>query len=144
MSVETDLILAVHERLDGADSHATPLTHNGSEVPVFTGSAPTDADPPYVIVGRPRTRGSETLDGTETPEVRLQLRVHTRFKKNRGNHFLAYQIADAAHDLLEAAPISVNGHEPYVPEPDKQPIPPYDAGDDEALDLALQYRFKSL
>jgi len=144
MSVEIDLISAAYDRLTGADAHGSALTHGGEEVPVYTGSAPTEADAPYVIIGRPRTRGDETLDGVEKPEVRLQLRVHTRHDFGRADFFEAYQIADSAHDLLEAAPITVNGHEPYIPEPDKQPIPPYDAGDESALDLSLDYVFPSL
>jgi hypothetical protein len=142
--VELALIEAAYNRLSGADSHGTPLTHDGNEVPVYTGSAPTDSDAPYVLIGRPRTRGDETLDGVEKPEVRLQLRAHTRHPSGRADFWQAYEIADNAHDLLEAAPISVNGHEPYVPEPDKQPIPPYNVEDESALDLSLDYVFPSL
>jgi hypothetical protein len=142
--IETDLILAVHKRLDGADSHGTPLTNEGNEVPVYTGSAPTDSGAPYVIIGRPRVRGEEKLDGTETPEVRLQLRAVTSFPPGKANLFKAYEIADAAHNLLEAAPISVNGNEPYVPEPDKQPIPSQTVGDKEMKSLSIDYRFPSL
>lgn len=144
MSVEASLIKSYYNRLDGSDSHGTALTHGGSEVPVYTGNAPTDKDAPYVVIGRPRTRGEEALDGTEMPEVRLQLRVHTAHQPGKVNTFLAYQIAEAAHDLLEAAPITVDGKEPYVPEPDKQPIN-YDlSGEKEALDLSLDYVYPSL
>lgn len=144
MSVETDLITAFYERLTGADSHAQALTREGNTIPTYTGNADTDASAPYVIVGRPRTRGDEALDGTEMPDVRIQLRVHTEYPPGKGNHFAAYEIADAAHDLLEAAPITVDGYEPYVPEPDKTPIPSYDKADKEALDLSIDYVFNSL
>lgn len=144
MTVETELIKAFHARLNGEDAHATPLKHNGNVVPAFTGNADSDASAPYVIVGRPRTRGSETIDGVETPEVRIQLRVHTAFPQGKGNHFKAYEIGRAAHDLLEAAPLQVGSKEPYVPEPNLQPVPSYDKGDDEALDLSIEYRFPSL
>lgn len=66
------------------------------------------------------------------------------FPEGKGNHFLCYEIAQAAHDLLETAPIEVDGKEPYVPEPDKQPIPPSEKGDQEALDLSVQYVSPSL
>ena len=141
---ETDLITAFYERLNGEDGHGQTLQHDGSTVPAFTGSAPADAAAPFVVIGRPRTRGSETLDGIETPEVRLQLRVHTAFPAGKGNHFQCYEIAQAAHDLLEAAPVTIQDKEPYVPEPDKQPIPNYDKGDQEALDLFLSYTWPSL
>jgi len=144
MSVETDLIQAYYRRLTGADGHAQPLKHNGNVVPAFTGSASTDASPPYIVIGRPRTRGEEALDGTEIPEVRIQLRVHTAFPAGKGNHFRAYEIARAAHDLLEATPIEVDGHEPYVPEPDLDPVPEYDKGDQTAIDLSVDYRYPSL
>jgi hypothetical protein len=142
--IETDLITAYYERLTGADSHATRLSYNGAEVPVYTGTAPTDASAPYLIIGRPRTRGAETLDGVSRDEVRLQLRVHTAFPPGKGDHFKCYEIAQSAHDLLEAAPLQVDGKTPYVPEPDKQPIPEYDKGDSEALDLSLDYIYPSL
>lgn len=144
MSLETDLITAYSERLTGADSHSTVLSHGGSEVSVYTGNAPTEASAPYVVIGRPRTRGDETIDEVRTSEVRIQLRVHTAFPPGKGNHFQCYQIADAAHNLLEAAPIEVDGKQPYVPEPDKQPIPSYDKGDSEALDLSIDYIYPSL
>jgi len=142
--VELALIEAAYDRLTGADAHGSALTHGGKEVPVYTGSAPTDASAPYVITKRPRTRGEEKLDGTETPEVRMQLRVHTTHDYGRADFFEAYQIADAVHDLLEAAPLAVGNKAPYIPEPDKQPVPPYDQGESEALDLSLDYRFPSL
>lgn len=141
--VETDLVTAIYERLAGEDSHGQALTHDGSEVPVFTGQGPTGAEAPYIVITRPRTRGDETLDGVETPEVRVQLRVHTRFAKGKGNYFQAYQIAESAHDLLEAAPLSSIGGA-YVPEPNKTPVPPYDVGGEQALDLSVQYRFRAL
>jgi len=144
VTVETDLIDAYWARLNGEDGHATPLKHNGNVVPAFTGNADADASAPYVVIGRPRTRGEEALDGTEIPEVRIQLRVHTAFPDGKGNHFKAYEIARTGHGLLEAAPITVDGHEPYVPEPDLDPIPEYDKGDEEALDLSVDYRFASL
>lgn len=142
--VETELVTAYYQRLAGADAHAQALTHNNNVVPVFTGNAPTDKEAPYVIVGRPRSRGQETLDGVSHPEVRLQLRIHTAHNPGQGDHFKCYEIADAAHELLEAVPITVDGHEPYVPEPDKTPIPSYDKGDQEALDLSVQYTFPSI
>lgn len=144
MSVETDLITAFHERLSGVDGHGTALIHDGETIPVYTGNAPAEAHAPYVIIGRPRTRGDETIDGVRTPELRVQLRIHTAFPPGKGNHFDSYQIADKAHDLLEAAPLAIDGKEPYVPEPDKQPVPSYDKGDEEALDLSVRYRFPSL
>lgn len=148
MSVETDLIKAYYRRLAGTGAHSQALEHDGTRVPVFTGNAPTSessgASAPYVIVGRPRSRGQETIDGVPHPEVRLQLRVHTAFPKGKGNHFLCYEIARSAHDLLEAAPIEVGGKKPYVPQPDLTPIPAYDKGEEEALDLSLDYVFPSL
>ena len=142
--IELQLITAAYERLTGADAHAQALTHGGEQVPAYTGSAPTDEPAPFIVIGRPRTRGSETLDGVETPEVRLQLRVHTAFAAGKGDHFKCYQIGRAAHDLLEAAPLQVGSKTPYIPEPDKNPIPSYDKGDREALDLSLDYVFPSL
>jgi hypothetical protein len=138
--VETDLITAIYERLTGADSHGQALSHDGSEVPVYTGAGPTGAEAPYVVISQPRTLGSETLDGVETPQVRISLRAHCRFPKGKANMFEAYQITDKAHGLLEAAPISVNGHEPYVPEPDKTPVR-YDVSGEQAVDLSAEYRF---
>ncbi len=142
--VETDLIEAYYGRLAGADAHSQALITNEEVVPVFTGNASTDSSAPHVIVGRPRSRGQETLDGVSHPEVRIQLRVHTAFPSGKGNHFQCYQIARAAHDLLESAPIEVGGKEPYVPEPDLTPIPSYDKGEKEALDLSVDYRYPSL
>jgi len=144
MTVETDLITTFHKRLGGTDDHSTPLKHKGNVVPVFTGNAPTGEQAPFTTIGRPRKRGEEALDGTEMPEVRVQLRVHTAFPEGRGDHLKAYEIAGQAHDLLEAAPIEVDGYEPYVPQPDLQPIPSYEKGDQEALDLTMDYRFPSL
>lgn len=165
MTVEIDLVEAFYKRLSGEDAHGQPLqagTTQGlamgpmfphsamtqgaiqQEVPVYTGNAPTGKEAPYVTIGRPRKRGQEALDGTEIPEVRLQLRVHTAHPPARADHFQAYEIAGRAHDLLEAAPITVDGHEPYVPQPDLQPVPSYDKGDQEALDVSMDYRFSSL
>ncbi|MCS3707183.1 hypothetical protein GGP62_002170 [Salinibacter ruber] len=144
MTVETDLVTAFHRRLSGDDSHGQPLAYQGRQVPVYTGNAPADKEAPYVTIGRPRKRGEEALDGTELPEVRVQLRVHTAFPQGKGDHLLAYEIAGRAHDLLEAAPITVGGHKPYTPQPDLQPIPSYDKGDQQALDVSMDYRFPSL
>lgn len=144
MSVETDLITAYYNRLTGADSYSQSLIVDGKTITPYTGNAPPAARAPYIVIGRPRTRGAETLDGVSHPEVRLQLRVHTAYEPGKGNHFFCYEIAEAAHDLLEAAPITVDGKEPYVPEPDKQPIPSYDKGEEEALDLSVDYRYSSL
>lgn len=142
--VVTDLIAAYYNRLAGADDHGTTLSNGGEEVPTYTGSAPTDKPAPFVVIGRPRTRGQETIDGVEIPEVRLQLRVHTAFPPAKANHFQCYNIAEAAHGLLEAAPLPVGDKEPYVPEPNLQPIQPYDKGDKEAVDLSLLYVYRSL
>jgi hypothetical protein len=142
--VELALIESAYQRLSGADAHGQPLMHGGKEVPVYTGDAPADRDAPYVATSRPRVRGEEKLDGTETPEVRLQLRAVTAFPPGKANLFKAYEIADAAHTLLEAAPISVGGNEPYIPEPDKQPIPSQTVGDREMKSLSINYRFPSL
>lgn len=142
--VETDLIKAYYDRLAGADAHARALMYDNEQVPVFTGNASTAASAPHVIVGRPRSRGQETIDGVSHPEVRIQLRVHTAFPEGKGNHFQCYEIARSTHDLLEAAPITVGGKEPYVPEPDLTPIPSYDKGDQEALDLSVDYVYPSL
>jgi hypothetical protein len=141
--VETDLITAIYERLAGEDAHGQALQHDGNQVPVFTGAGPADGEAPYVVISRPRTRGGQTLDGVETPEVRVQLRTHTRFPAGKANQFKCYQIAGQAHDLLEAAPLPVQGREPYVPQPDKTPIPAYDVGDRQAVDLSLEYTFLS-
>jgi hypothetical protein len=141
--VETDLITAIYERLQGEDSYGTPLTHDGSEVPVYTGAGPTGAEAPYVVLSRPRTRGSQALDGTTTPEIRAQIRIHSSFPPGQGNHFLCYEIAESVHDLLEAAPLTIEGREPHVPQPDKTPIPAYDVADQTALDLSLDYTFLS-
>lgn len=142
--VVTDLIAAYYNRLAGADAHGTTLSNGGEDVPVFTGSPGKDASAPLALIGRPRTRGQETIDGVEIPEVRLQLRIHTAFPPAKANHFQCYQIAEAAHRLLEAAPLSVGDKEPYVPEPNLQPIQPYDKGDKEAVDLSLLYVYPSL
>lgn len=141
---ETDLIKAYYNRLTGADGHGTALTYDGAEVPTFTGNPPADVGAPLVVVGRPRTRGEEALDGTPVDEVRLQLRVHTAFEPGKGDHFKCYQIASDAHALLRAAPIDVGGCSPRITRPDKRPLPSYDKGDKEALDLALDYVFESL
>lgn len=142
--IATDLITAYYERLTGADAHEQTLTVSEEVIPVFTGNASTAASAPYVIVSRPRVRGGETLDGVSRDEVRIQLRVHTEHPHGKGNHFQAYEIAEAAHGLLESAPITVDGREPYVPEPDISPIPSYEKGDREALDLSLDYRYPSI
>ncbi len=128
--VETDLIEAYYNRLAGADVHSQALTINEEVVPVYTGNASTGASTPHVVVGRPRSRGQETLDGVSHPEVRLQLRVHTAFPEGKGNHFLCYEIARAAHDLIEAAPItgyfrdtcnlSTQAHDPERIRPNKR------------------------
>lgn len=143
-TVETDVVTAFHKRLDGSDSHSTSLTYDGNAVPVYTGNAPTGKEAPFVVVGRPRKRGDETIDGVETPEVRVQMRVHTAFPEGKGNHLKAYKIAGLAHDLLEASPVTVGGKEPYIPQPDLNPIPSYDKGDQEALDISMEYVFPSL
>ena len=141
MSVEADLITAIQARLTGTDAHGQPLMYEGNQVPVYTGSPERDAKAPYLIIDRPRTRGDETLDGHEMPQVRQQLRVHTSAPPGRGDFLDAYDIAHNAHDLLEAAPLSVDGKDAYVPEPDRQPAPLYDRGDTDALDLAISYIF---
>lgn len=141
MSVETDLLTTIYERLTGADAHGQALTYDGSEIDTYTGNAPTDASDPHVVIGRPRTRGSKFLDGKKRNVVRQQLRVCTSFPPGKGDHFEAYQIAGEVRSLLEAAPLEVQGKEPHIPNPDKQPIPGHDIGDEEALDLSVNYTF---
>jgi hypothetical protein len=142
-AVENALITTIYERLTGADSHGQALTYSGATVPVYTGNAPADKTAPYVVIERPRTRGDETLDGAVRPEVREQLRVHTAFPEGKANHQKAYAIAQNAHDLLEAAPLNiVNAKQPYVPEPDKNPIRPYDMGSRQGVDVSVEYIFQ--
>ena len=141
---EIELTKAFYERLAGADAHGKPLAWEGAEVPTYTGSPPAEAGAPLVVIGRPRARGQEALDGTRLDEVRIQLRVHTAFEEGKGDYLQAYEIASAAHDLLKAAPIEIGGYAPRITRPDKTPVPAYDKGGKEALDLTLDYRFASL
>jgi len=139
MSAETDLLTAIYERLNGTDAHGQALTVDGSTIPTYTGEAPTDAPAPYVVLNEPRTRGSEFIGGESRKRIRQQIRVHTAFEAGKANHFLAYQIAEAIHDLLRATEVAVGSDTAYFPEPDKQPIPNYSKGPQSAYDISVRY-----
>mgnify|MGYP006281702911 CR=1 FL=1 len=141
MSIESDLIQTLYSRLKGTDSHGNPLTYGGEEVAIRTGNLDSDDPSPAVVIDRPRTRGSKFLGGESQKEVRQQLRVHTSFPEGRGDHLDAYDIAAKVQDLFEAAPITVDSKDLHVEEADRQPLPPQERGDTEALDLALSFTF---
>jgi hypothetical protein len=140
MSAETDLLTAIYERLNGADAHGTPLTVGGNRVPAYTGEAPTDAQADYVVIERPRNRPDETIDKQVQHRIRQQIRVHTAYESGKGNYFQGYQIAEAVHDLIRAAPITVSSDEVYFPEPNKQPVPSYSKGPQSAYDITMRYQ----
>lgn len=139
MSAETDLLTAIYERLNGADAHGQALTVDGSTIPTYTGEAPTGEQAPYVVLERPRTRGSEFIGGTGRQEIRQQLRVHTAYESGKGDYFQGYQIAEAIHDLIRVAEMDVGGRAPHFPEPNKQPVPAYDKGPQSAYDISVRY-----
>lgn len=139
MSAETDLLTALHDRLNGNDAHGQALTVSGNTIPVYTGEAPVDESAPYVVLERPRNRPDETIDKQVQHRIRQQVRVHTAYESGKGDHFQGYQIAEAIHDLIRAADVTVGSQDAYFPEPNRQPIPAYDKGPQSAYDITIRY-----
>ena len=122
----TDLIKATEDALSGAVSH-----------PVYVRGHVED-EVPCVVIERPESDGSTTMDRDTWHDVRLSIRVHDR--KDAGGFYVlrAPTIADEVHDVLSPS-LEVGGSTVAFTEPDRRPVEGYEAEGSEALDILLIY-----
>jgi hypothetical protein len=130
---------ALYERLTGDDGQGLGL----SESVYVAGAVPTGQSAPYVVIERTRSRGGNFIGGRGRFRVRVAIRVHTRHAKGRVDQSEADDLAEAVHDSLTGADLSVTGYRsPTVLTPDVQPVAPYDIGEMRAYDLNCRYTFR--
>lgn len=130
---------ALYERLAGTDGQGLGL----SESVYVAGAVPTDEPAPYVVIERPRNTGANFIGGRERFDVRIALRVHTRFPPGQANADQADTLAEAVHDSLTGAALAVNGYrDATILTPNVQPVGPYPVGELQAYDLNLRYTFR--